>query len=144
MGPRGDPTGTMAGRAFVRSGMPAGSVRVPHGWWKPESTRGMPHLSGAWAFSDAQITPDDDPDFIDREQGIPHMKGLPCSLAKLTPTEVRELEAVFGPTMPMPNGFEKQVRKRAPRSADFMHDVEFGEDVEFEAVELSLYGRSSA
>ena len=46
--------------------------------------------------------------------------------------------------MPMPNGFEKQVRKRAPRSADFMHDVEFGEDVEFEAVELSLYGRSSA
>ena len=72
------------------------------------------------------------------------MKGLPCSVAKLTPTEVRELEAVFGPTMPMPNAFEKQVRKRAQRSADFMRDVEFGEDVEFEAVELSLYGRSSA
>ena len=137
-------TGAMAGRAFVRKGMPTGLVRVPHGWWKPESMRGVPHLSGAWAFSDAQITPDDDPAFIDREQGIPHMKGVPCSLAKLTADEVQEIEAVFGPTQPMPNAFEKHVKKRSPRSLDFMDDVEFGEDVEFEAVELSLYGRSSA
>ena len=137
-------TGAMVGRAFVRSGMPAGLVRVPHGWWKPESRRGMPHLSGAWAFSDAQITPDDHPDFIDLEQGIPHMKGLPCSLAKLDPAEVQELEAVYGPTMPMPNALEKHAKKRSVRSPDFMRDVEFGEDVEFEAVELSLYGRSSA
>ena len=138
------PTGSMAGRAFVRKGMPAGLVRVPHGWWKPESTRGLPHLSGAWAFSDAQITPDDDPAFIDLEQGIPHMKGMPCRLRKLTADEVRELEAVFGPTQPMPNALEKHTRKRPVRSLDFMDDVEFGEDVEFEAVELSLYGRSSA
>ena len=138
------PTGSMAGRAFVRKGMPAGLVRVPHGWWKPESTRGLPHLSGAWAFSDAQITPDDDPAFIDLEQGIPHMKGMPCRLRKLTVEEVRELEAVFGPTQPMPNALEKHTRKRPVRSLDFMDDVEFGEDVEFEAVELSLYGRSSA
>ena len=137
-------TGAMVGRAFVRSGMPAGLVRVPHGWWKPESKRGMPHLSGAWAFSDAQITPDDDPDYIDREQGIPHMKGMPCSLEKLKPAEVQELEAVYGPTTPMPNALEKHAKKRAARNPDFMRDVEFGEDVEFEAVELSLYGRSSA
>ena len=137
-------TGAMVGRAFVRAGMPAGLVRVPHGWWKPESTRGQPHLSGAWAFSDAQITPDDDPALIDREQGIPHMKGVPCALAKLSASEVRALEAVFGPTTPMPNALEKHTSKRPPRSLDFMQDVEFGEDVEFEAVELSLYGRSSA
>ena len=120
------PTGTMVGRAFVRSGMPRGLVRVPHGWWKPKSVRGLEHLSGAWAFSDAQITPDDDPDFIDREQGIPHMKGMPCALAKLTASEVSELEAVFGPQLPMPTALEKRARKRAARSPDFMHDVEFG------------------
>ena len=137
-------TGSMVGRAFVRSGMPKGLVRVPHGWWKPESANGTPHLSGAWAFSDAQITPDDDPAYIDLEQGIPHMKGLPCAVAKLTAQEVQELEAVYGPTTPMPNALEKNARVRRARSPDFMQDVEFGEDVEFEAVELSLYGRSSA
>ena len=137
-------TGAMVGRAFVRTGMPKGLVRVPHGWWKPESTSGLEHLSGAWAFADAQITPDDDPAFIDREQGIPHMKGLPCSLAKLTAEETAQIEATFGKTEPMPNALEKNANKRRARNPDFMQDVEFGEDVEFEAVELSLYGRSSA
>ena len=62
--------------------MPEGLLRVPHGWWKPEMPRGDECLSGAWDFADAQICPDDD-DFLDREQGIPHFKGLPCRIVKL-------------------------------------------------------------
>ena len=72
------------------------------------------------------------------------MKGVPCTLTKLTPAEVAEIEATFGKTDPMPNALEKNANKRRARNPDFMQDVEFGEDVEFEAVELSLYGRSSA
>ena len=136
-------TGRMTGRAFIRKGMPKGLVRVPHGWWKPEAPEGLAHMSGMWSFSDAQITPDDDPELIDREQGIPHMKGVPCQLKKLTAAEVKELESVFGKTLPMPNAVEKNVPKRES-TRDFMTDMEFGEDVEFQAAELSLYGRSSA
>ena len=137
-------TGGMVGRAFRRSSMPAGLVRVPHGWWKPEAERGLEQLSGMWDFADAQITPDEEPTLIDLEQGIPHMKGVPCALAKLTRAEIADLEAVYGPTQEMSNAVEQNVKKRPPRAPDFMDDVEFGEDVEFEAVELSLYGRSSA
>lgn len=63
--------------------MPEGLLRVPHGWWKPEMERGAKILSGAWDYADAQICPDDD-DFLDREQGIPHFKGVPCRIVKLT------------------------------------------------------------
>jgi anaerobic selenocysteine-containing dehydrogenase len=62
--------------------MPEGLLRVPHGWWKPEMARGGDTLSGAWDHADAQICPDDD-DFLDREQGIPHFKGVPCRIVKL-------------------------------------------------------------
>ncbi|MEM7017231.1 MAG: molybdopterin-dependent oxidoreductase [Pseudomonadota bacterium] len=136
-------TGAMLGRVYVRTGMPKGLVRVPHGWWKPESQRGPEHLSGMWSFADAQITPDDDPELIDLEQGIPHMKGMPCNLKPLSEAEVAELESVYGTTLPMPNALEANLR-RSPRDKDFMNDVEFGEEVEFQAVDLALYGRSSA
>jgi len=88
-------TGSMVARAFVRSSMPAGLVRVPHGWWKPESRQGSGSMSGMWAFADAQLTPDDDPALVDREQGIPHMKGMPCRVARLPAAEVAELEGLF-------------------------------------------------
>ena len=39
-------------------------------------------LSGALRFADAMLCPDD-VDFLDREQGIPHLKGLPCWINKL-------------------------------------------------------------
>jgi anaerobic selenocysteine-containing dehydrogenase len=71
------PTGRVRGKVAVRADMPRNLVRVPHGWWKPELPQGAEHLSGAWEFADAQITRDD-ADFRDREQGIPHLKGLPC------------------------------------------------------------------
>ncbi len=77
---------TRAGRvrlqATLRDDMPKGLIRVPHGWWKPEAPQGEGELSGAWAHADAQICPDDD-DFLDREQGIPHFKGVPAAIHKL-------------------------------------------------------------
>lgn len=64
-------------RTAIREDMPKGLIRVPHGWWKPETLFSKGTLSDAWLHADAQICPDDD-DFLDREQGIPHLKGLPC------------------------------------------------------------------
>ncbi|MBT6274696.1 MAG: molybdopterin-dependent oxidoreductase [Chromatiales bacterium] len=136
-------TGAMLGRVFVRSSMPKGLVRVPHGWWKPESQPGLRNMSGMWAFADAQVTADDDPGLIDLEQGIPHMKGAPCRVTKLADDEVAKLEAEFGPTDRLPKGPEGRIAKPSVASKDFMYDDEFGDGVEFEAVELSLYGRSS-
>ena len=63
--------------------MPDGLVRIPHGWWKPEMEQGLRQkLSGALRFADAMLCPDDE-DYLDREQGIPHLKGLPCRIVKL-------------------------------------------------------------
>jgi hypothetical protein len=51
--------------------------------------KGKEGLSGAWDFADAQICPDDD-DYLDLEQGIPHLKGLPCSVHKLRTVRASE------------------------------------------------------
>lgn len=72
-----------------KGNMPEGLLRVPHGWWKPEMQRGGAILSGAWAHADAQICPDDD-DFLDREQGIPHFKGVPCRIKRIVGVEAAE------------------------------------------------------
>ena len=137
-------TGSMLGRVFVRSSMPKGLVRVPHGWWKPESAKGLENMSGMWSFSDAQLTADDDPNLIDLEQGIPHLKGVPCYLAKLIQPEVKVLEEVYGPTDNLLRGPEGKVLRSDARKDDFMYDEEFGRGIEFDAIELSLYGRRTS
>lgn len=76
-------TGRLEIRAAIRDDMPPGLLRIPHGWWKPEMPQGKGQLSGAWDHADAQLCPDDE-DFLDREQGIPHLKGIPCRINKLT------------------------------------------------------------
>jgi anaerobic selenocysteine-containing dehydrogenase len=75
------PQGSSIGKATVRPDLPPGLVRFPHGWWKPETTQGAEHLSSAWLHADAQICPDN-PDYLDREQGIPHLRGIACSVRK--------------------------------------------------------------
>ncbi len=67
----------------IRDDMPKGLIRIPHGWWKPETTQGKDKLSSAWELSDAQLCPDNQ-DFLDAEQGIPHFKGIPCRINKIT------------------------------------------------------------
>ena len=134
-------TGSMLGRVDIRPSMPTGLVRVPHGWWKPESPPGLKTLSGMWDFTDAQLIPDEDPEFIDREQGIPHMKGLPCNVRKLSEHEVQKLEAEYGPTSDLPVGPEGKRIETESDPTDLMYDEAMGYDVEFDAVELSRYGR---
>ena len=98
-------------------------------------------MSGMWAFSEAQVTSDDAPDLVDVEQGVPHLKGAPCSVTKLTVEEVSRLEAEYGPTNDLPRGPEGKVLRSDSRPNDFMYDDELGDGIEFEAAELSLYGR---
>ena len=74
--------GSVRMQTAVRPDMPPDLIRIPHGWWKPETERGLGKLSGAWDMADAQICPDDE-DFLDHEQGIPHLKGIPCRINKL-------------------------------------------------------------
>jgi len=77
----------------IRSDMPVGLLRVPHGWWKPEMPQGDAQgLSGAWLHADAQICPDDD-DFLDQEQGVPHFKGVPARILKLKPQPSPSLDS---------------------------------------------------
>ena len=73
--------GTVKGMAEIRDDMPRRLVRVPHGWWKPETRQGREYLSGAWEYSDSNVTLDDD-EYLDREQGVPHLRGIPCSIAR--------------------------------------------------------------
>ena len=69
-------------KVAIKDTMPDGLVRIPHGWWKPEMEQGAGMLSGALEFADAQLCRDDD-EFLDREQGIPHLKGVPCRIEKI-------------------------------------------------------------
>lgn len=76
------PQGHVLLQVEIRDDMPKGVIRVPHGWWLPERPEGDGTLSGAWLHADAQICPDDEEN-LDREQGIPHLKGLPCRVARV-------------------------------------------------------------
>ena len=73
--------GSISIMVSIRDTMPDGLVRVPHGWWKPEMQQGFDVLSGARKYSDAQLCRDDE-DYLDREQGIPHLKGVACRIVK--------------------------------------------------------------
>jgi anaerobic selenocysteine-containing dehydrogenase len=76
------PQGRVKLKVALRDDMPAGVIRVPHGWWLPERPEGDGTLSGAWEFADAQICPDD-AEHLDREQGVPHLKGVACRVRRL-------------------------------------------------------------
>lgn len=69
------PTGNVVAKVSLQPNMRTGHVRVPHGWWYPE-TRGSLDLAGAFVSSDAVLCSDAD-EFLDREQGNPHFKGFP-------------------------------------------------------------------
>jgi len=77
-----NPMGAIEMKVGIRDNMPDGLVRIPHGWWRPEAKQGIGNLSDALKLSDAMICPDDD-DHLDREQGIPHLKGIACRIKKL-------------------------------------------------------------
>ena len=47
-------------------------------------------MAGMWDFCDARITTDDDPELIDIEQGIPHMKVFPVPLRNWMQTKLND------------------------------------------------------
>ena len=75
--------GKVSIKTAIKEAMPDGLVRVPHGWWKPEMRQGAGHFSGALKYADAQLCRDDD-DYLDLEQGIPHIKGVACQILKIS------------------------------------------------------------
>ena len=48
--------------------------------------QGFGKLSGAMLYADALLCPDHD-DYLDTEQGIPHLKGVPCRIQKIAGEE---------------------------------------------------------
>ncbi len=78
--------GKISIKVSIKEAMPDGLVRVPHGWWKPEMEQGAGRLSGALKYADAMLCRDDE-DYLDREQGIPHLKGVPCQILKVEAKE---------------------------------------------------------
>lgn len=54
---------------------PEGTLRVPHGWWKPESPQGLDQgLSAACLHNDGMLFSDDDWN-LDPAQGLPNLRG---------------------------------------------------------------------
>ena len=62
-------------QAHLNEAQPAGTLRVPHGWWKPETAQGLTqNLSGACLYNDGMLFPDDDWN-LDPAQGVPNLRG---------------------------------------------------------------------
>ncbi len=54
---------------------PAGTLRVPHGWWKPETLQGLTGgLSSAMKHNDGVLFPDEEWN-MDSVQGVPNLRG---------------------------------------------------------------------
>ena len=86
-------SGRVTAQISVQESMREGHVRVPHGWWYPE-TRGEEKLAGAFISSDAVLCSDDD-EFLDLEQGVPHFKGFPGRIFKVTPPVISRTSKVL-------------------------------------------------
>ena len=67
--------GKVHAQLSVQESMKEGHVRVPHGWWYPE-TRAQEQLAGAFISSDAVLCSDDD-EFLDYEQGYSPFQRFP-------------------------------------------------------------------
>ncbi|WP_418734233.1 molybdopterin-containing oxidoreductase family protein [Ellagibacter sp.] len=62
-------------QCHIDDAQPAGSLRVPHGWWKPEVQGGLGGgLSGASLYNDGMLFPDADW-MLDPAQGVPGLRG---------------------------------------------------------------------
>ncbi len=61
--------------AKADAAQPQGTLRIPHGWWKPETSQGFEgDLSGACLYNDAVLFPDDEWN-LDAVQGVPNLRG---------------------------------------------------------------------
>lgn len=59
----------------IDDAQPQGTLRIPHGWWKPEAEQGLAGaLSGACLHNDGMLFPDDEWN-LDPAQGLPNLRG---------------------------------------------------------------------
>ena len=75
------PHGSLQAVVEIRTDMLPGHLRVPHGWWFPELLDTVVD-GGAAEHNDGMLIADD-PDHLDREQGVPHFKGFAGAIRKL-------------------------------------------------------------
>ena len=67
--------GTVQLMACIDPAQPQGTLRVPHGWWKPETEAGLTAgLSSANLYNDGMLFPDADWN-LDPAQGLPNLRG---------------------------------------------------------------------
>lgn len=70
---------TTTGKIYIKAQLdtvqPPGTIRVPHGWWKPEKRQGIQeNLSDAMLLNDGMIV-SDKAENLDPEQGLPNLRG---------------------------------------------------------------------
>ncbi|MEF9876061.1 MAG: molybdopterin-dependent oxidoreductase [Gordonibacter sp.] len=53
---------------------PVGTLRIPHGWWKPEAATSQAKLESACLHNDGMLFPDADWN-LDPAQGVPNLRG---------------------------------------------------------------------
>lgn len=75
------PQGEVSGVVELRPDMLAGHLRIPHGWWFPELI-GSLEGGGAHEHNDAVVIADGE-EHLDREQGVPQLKGFAGALRRL-------------------------------------------------------------
>ncbi len=67
--------GSVRLRAHLDEAQPLGTLRIPHGWWKPETPQGLTAgLSEACLYNDGMIIPDDAWN-LDGPQGVAGLRG---------------------------------------------------------------------
>ena len=74
--------------AHLDAAQPEGTLRIPHGWWKPEAQQGLAGgLSCANLHNDGMLYPDDAWN-LDPVQGVPGLRdGVHAKIAKMQPAE---------------------------------------------------------
>ena len=69
------PYGAVRLVAHIDEAQPQGTLRIPHGWWKPETEPGLTTgLSGAMLHNDGIVIPDDEWN-LDGPQGVAGLRG---------------------------------------------------------------------
>ena len=81
-------TGKVTAQVSIQSSMKEGHIRVPHGWWYPES-RGQENLAGLLSPA-MRFCVRTKRRIFDHEQGVPHFKGFPGRIVKTTQPDVIE------------------------------------------------------
>ena len=64
-------------QAHLDDAQPAGTLRIPHGWWKPEAPQGLSQgLSGACLYNDGMLFSTLSNKYCDGPQGVPNLRGF--------------------------------------------------------------------